>query len=97
MTIELKGPWKKGYALDLHTSGSIYLGDNADGKPMFDTTWTKIGKLVYRLKYQEDKSVIDAILKQIEGSIKLNKFDYIIPIPPSNLNRRFQPVLSTRS
>ena len=33
--IKIDGNWKAGYAIDLHTISSVYLGDNLDGQPQF--------------------------------------------------------------
>ena len=96
--IELKGNWAKGYALDIHTTSSIYLGDDDFGHPRFDTERSELGELVIRLKYREDKSVLKEILDSITKFL-INKWkiidtlDYIIPVPPSNLGRKFQPVI----
>ncbi len=32
-----KGNWNEGFALDVHTAESTYIGDNAFGRPIFDT------------------------------------------------------------
>jgi len=93
MTIQIYGNWKKGFSLDLHTESSEYLGVDAFGYDRFETKRTKIGELLYKLKYQSDKSVIPDILDFIKKSIKnINKMDFIIPVPPSNKSRSFQPV-----
>ena len=50
--------------------------------------------MLYQLKYNFDKSVIDKIAVKCADTIN-NLFadiDAIIPSPPSNLNRPFQPV-----
>lgn len=93
MAIKIEGPWKKGYALDLHTLSSEYLGDNEFGHPRFDTKRTEIGELVYKLKYNNDKSAIKIIIQKIKECISgIDKFDIIIPVPPSNIYRNRQPV-----
>ena len=93
VAIQLDGPWDKGYALDLHTTKSTYLGDDQHGNPRFDTEYTDIGKLLNRLKYRNDKSTIPGIIRKICNSVTgIEKFDYIIAIPPSNIERVFQPV-----
>lgn len=93
MAIEIKGNWKKGYALDFHTKSSLYLGRDQYGHDQFDTTRTEIGQLVYDLKYNHNQTVvqkiIDIILTQIKG---FEKIDVIIPVPPSK-SRAYQPVL----
>jgi len=37
MAIKIKGNWKKGFALDLHTISSEYLGKNEFGHDHYDT------------------------------------------------------------
>lgn len=95
--IELKGKWVKGFALDLHTLESEYLGDNEFGRPTFKTKRTELGELVFRLKNRGDKSGLDDIIHTASDFLinqwKIAKIlDYIIPAPPSNLGRSFQPV-----
>jgi len=50
-----------------------------------------MGDLVNRLKYQNDKSALIEIISLI-NSINGRKFDFIIPIPPTDKTRLFQPV-----
>jgi competence protein ComFC len=45
---KLKGPWEDGYALDIHTISSEFIGHNEFGHPQFDTKRTEIGELLYR-------------------------------------------------
>lgn len=91
--IELEGNWAEGYALDIHTISSEYRGDR------FDTTRTQLGELVYQLKYGGNLAVIGDMVRIAstfltdEWGIATN-LDYIVPVPPSNLNRRFQPVIT---
>lgn len=94
MAIEIKGNWAKGFALDLHTlKKSDYLGDDAFGHPRFKNYRSEIGELVYQLKYKKDGSVVQQIVAEIKKCISgINKFDFIIPIPPSNVDRPKQPV-----
>ncbi|MEW5801110.1 MAG: ComF family protein [bacterium] len=92
MAIEIHGNWKKGYALDLHTQSSEYLGVDETGRDRFDTTRTKIGELVYRLKYRSDLTVIPDIINYILEIKGIQKAGCIIPVPPSNINRQLQPV-----
>ncbi len=93
MAIEITGNWAKGYALDLHTTGSEYLGDDQYGHPQFNTTRSEIGQLLYDLKYKGKKNVIPKIIIKIKECITgIEKFDYIVSIPPSNTDRPFQPV-----
>jgi len=92
MTIELEGNWEKGFALDLHTTKSIYLGVDEQGHKQFENERSDIGELVYQLKYQSNKAIIPKIVDYVNRSIKgLNTFDYFIPAPPSK-SRQTQPV-----
>lgn len=94
--IRILGNWKEGYAIDLHTTSSEYLGDNEYGHPIFDTKRSEIGELLYKLKYRHNKEIIDDIIKMINPFVstwtkKLN-IDVIIPMPLSNKSREYQPV-----
>jgi predicted amidophosphoribosyltransferase len=96
--IELEGNWAKGYALDIHTVSSEYLGDDDYGHPHFDTKRSELGELVIQLKYRDNKSVLGDIVNTASAFLKDTwkieaGLDYIVPVPPSNLNRTFQPVL----
>ncbi len=89
------GPWTAGFALDRHTSSSVYVGDNAYGKPIFETERSPVGELLYKLKYRHDKSVIEPLADTVADFL-LNRWrlsiDAIIPVPPSNF-RAVQPVM----
>ena len=78
-----------GFALDIHTIKSTLL---YDGK--FETTRTDLGELLFRLKYKFDRSTIEEIAIKCSKVIKsaYSDIDVIIPAPPSNLERPFQPV-----
>jgi competence protein ComFC len=96
--IELKGKWLQGFALDIHTVSSDYIGDDPYGHPMFDTEYSPIGGLVKRIKYRSDLTVIDEIssttIDFLNDKWKIAQdIDFIIPIPPSNINRAYQPVI----
>jgi hypothetical protein len=45
----INGAWREGFALDLHTLSSEYVGDDEFGHPRFDTIRTEIGELLYQL------------------------------------------------
>ena len=95
--IKVKGPWKKGYAFDIHTISSIYTGDNQFGHPTFDTTRSPMGQCLYELKYGQHLPVIDKIVDLLVNDANFSRFienvDIILPVPPSNKYRRIQPVL----
>ncbi|CAA6810427.1 MAG: Putative amidophosphoribosyltransferase [uncultured Sulfurovum sp.] len=91
--IKIDGNWKAGYAIDLHTISSVYLGENLDGQPEFDNDRSEMGELINRLKYHSDETAIPKIIELINKNLKnITAVDFIIPVPPSNLKRVFQPV-----
>jgi predicted amidophosphoribosyltransferase len=88
------GPWTDGYALDVHTLGSIFLGHNSAGYPMFDTKRSAAGELLYRLKYRDDQTAVDPLADTAASFLQNTwrvKIDAIVPAPPSNV-RKIQPV-----
>ena len=96
--IELKGRWLKGFALDIHTVSSDYIGDGPFGHAMFDTEYSPIGGLVKRIKYRSDLTVIDEISSTATDFLSniwkiAQNIDFIIPMPPSNIHRTYQPVI----
>lgn len=92
---EIKGSWDRGYVLDLHTISSTMIGYNEFGHPEFDTVRSELGELVYRLKYKADKTVIPSIVEATVGFVNTWKIcpDAVVPVPPSKLQRAFQPVV----
>ena len=96
---ELKGNWKKGYALDKHTIKSIPIGYNQYGYLDFDTTRSEAGEALYQLKYKYDWSQSDIISKALFEDI-IPKFPdnigLIVPAPPSKKRQR-QPVFEIAS
>lgn len=99
----LSGHWKEGYALDLHTSSSYPMKDeqgnnitDEHGHIKWDTKRPPIAEELYKLKYWKEKYRVETIA--VTASEFLNKYktkwqlDVIIPIPPSDTTRDFQPV-----
>jgi competence protein ComFC len=99
----LNGHWKEGYALDLHTSSSYPMKDaegnnitDSHGNIKWDTKRPPIAEELYKLKYWKEKHHLEAIA--VSAGDFLNKYkakwqlDVIIPIPPSDMTRDFQPV-----
>ncbi len=95
---KLTGAWDEGFALDIHSLSSTLIGYDEFGHEMFDTKRSALGELLYKLKYGTDKSVLNDILDTVVEFL-LNRWkvvqslDLIVPMPPSNLSRRSQPVL----
>ena len=86
--------WKGGWSLDEHTTESRLLPDGS-----FDNKYSELGSLLYQIKYQNKKDKIKIIAKKVcdymKKNIMVTKYlSGIIPTPPSNTNREFQPVLS---
>ncbi len=95
---EIHGNWRTGYALDFHTVSSHLLPDGT-----YDTERTEIGELVFQVKYRNDRSKIQPIAEiaakfvkeefAVDGHFVLPYVSAIIPMPPSNTSRPFQPVI----
>ena len=91
----LRGPWTEGYALDLHTTKSVFLGYDAYGRNVFENTRSPLGELLYRFKYHGDPSTLGEIVEIVVAY--LGKWappvEALVPVPPSNIARRRQPVI----
>lgn len=87
--IPITGKYFDGYALEIHTIKSTLKEDGS-----FETLRTDLGELLYKLKYNFDKNSIENIAQRCAETIGkvIPNVDVIIPSPPSNLNRPFQPV-----
>ena len=94
---EIHGNWRAGYAMDVHTVSSRPLPSGG-----YDTDRTELGELVYQVKYRRSWSKIQSIAEiaakfvkegfVVDGHFVLPYLAAIIPIPPSDTNRFFQPV-----
>lgn len=94
---EIRGNWRAGWALDIHTLSSRRLPGEG-----YDTERTEFGELVFQLKYRHDRSKIQPIAEvaakfveekfAVDGHPILPYLAAVIPIPPSDTNRAFQPV-----
>lgn len=92
MTIELTGNWKKGFAFDVHTLDSTYLGVDEHGHDRWESTRSEMGQLVYNLKYRHDRAAVEKIVDLLDKIKGIETMDYIVPVPPTNPGRRLQPV-----
>ena len=61
---------EEGYALDLHTTSSTFLGYDGYGHPQFETVRSELGELLYKLKYRADPSAVDSIAETAAGFLK---------------------------
>lgn len=89
----IEGQWDLGFALDKHTVSSVYLGDDDNGHPMFDTKRTGTGEALFKLKYRDGwnelPALADAMAHQIQAMF--GPIDLIVPMPASAMRPR-QPV-----
>lgn len=93
---KIRGKWAEGYALDLHTTSSEFLGYDGYGHPQFETVRSELGELLYKLKYRADPSAVDLIAETAAEFLKEKwriDVDLIVPVPPSDTSRKRQPVL----
>ena len=69
------------------------MGINEFGHDVFDNKRSELGKLLYRMKYQGDRSAASQIVEAAVAFLKRyrNRFDVMVPVPPSG-NRPVQPV-----
>jgi competence protein ComFC len=96
--LKISGKWSDGYALDYHTTKSEPAEVNENGEVLsWNTMRPPIGEELYRLKYWREKYRTDRIASPAADFLKkLNQnwnIDVIIPVPPSDTEREFQPVL----
>lgn len=93
--IHIQGRWQDGFALDLHTVSSTYIGDDEFGHPQFDNRRSAIGDLLYRFKYNSDSSVEKELAETAAHFIRKWSpgIDLIVPVPPSRSRRSRPPVL----
>jgi len=93
---KINGHWKEGWALDLHTASSLPFKDEYGNITGWDTKRPPIAEELYKLKYKGEHKRIDNIARTAADF--LNKYktkwqlDLIIPMPPSDMTRDFQPV-----
>jgi predicted amidophosphoribosyltransferase len=92
---KLRGPWADGYALDVHTTESVLVGHDAYGRAVFDTTRSPLGELLYRLKYRGDPDAVQEIADTVAAYLRSWRpsVEALVPVPPSNVARKRQPVL----
>jgi competence protein ComFC len=99
--IELKGDWDKGYALDIHTIHSEFLGTDGYGRDRFDNTRSELGELTKQFKYDgvhENLSLImDLVIPFLDKWNALGIVNIVLPAPPSNKSRKYQPVYDIAS
>ena len=82
--IKLSGVWKAGFALDVHTVSSEYLGEDEFGHKQYNTIRSDVGELLYRLKYRSEKTVAKVLALEAAKFIRSKDWiiDVIAPVPP---------------
>ena len=93
--VEIQGAWRLGWALDVHTTSSEFLGYDAQGHAQFDTRRSPLGELVYQLKYRGQNTadrVADVMAEFFDNKPVLGRIDLVVPMPPSAV-RAAQPVI----
>lgn len=93
--IRIYGLWDEGYALDLYTLSSTYIGEDAFGHSRFNNTYSEVGHLLYQFKYNghlDTREQIAAIAVEfLRTWLKGKDVDSILPCPASMM-REIQPV-----
>jgi len=92
--IKLVGPWDEGYALDIHTISSTYLGDDVYGHPDFQNEYSEIGNLLHLFKYRGMSNKLFDIIEIVKPFIKtwqaMQEISFVLPVPSSKV-RAYQP------
>jgi competence protein ComFC len=91
---KIEGRWRKGIALDFHTTSSVPTGHDAAGHMQFDTIRPEIAELLYQLKYRQNRAAAAGIVEAAANFLRQSRsnFDLMVPVPPSS-HRHIQPVL----
>ncbi len=91
---KIVGNWTQGFALDLHSSSSEFLGHDEYGHPMFSTVRTEVGEALYKLKYSQDADEVGRLAATAAAFVKSWKCgaDLVVPVPASK-QRQVAPVV----
>lgn len=91
--VKIRGEWKDGYALDVHTLSSEFLGYDEFGNARFETKRSDLGELLYQLKYNRNADALQELAKVAAAFVAKWKIeiDAIVPVPPTRA-RRPQPL-----
>lgn len=94
--VRIYGVWDEGIVLDNHMLKSVFVGYDENGKEQFENTRTELGELIYKLKYQNNLEALKNIIEMISDILDRwnlkDKVDLVIPVPPTNKTRKYQPV-----
>lgn len=91
---KIVGNWAQGFALDLHSSSSEFLGHDEYGHPMFTTVRTEVGEALYKLKDSQDPNEVARLAATAAAFVKTWRCgaDLVVPVPASK-RRKVAPVL----
>ena len=93
--IKIEGLWTEGYAVDRHVIKSVHLGYDEFGHDVYETTRSKLGELIYKMKYNghSDTSgeIVDIITPFLNMWLTDKKINCVIPVPQTK-QRINQPV-----
>lgn len=93
--IKLAGNWDEGYALDLHTISSVYVGEDVFGNPQYQTQYTTLGQLLHSFKYNgridTSKEIVDLSAEFLDQWLGNKGIMAVLPTPPT-ADRHIQPV-----
>lgn len=92
MVYKISGSWDEGFAFDLHTTSSTFVGTDQFGNDRYESERSEVGQLLYQLKYNnapEKAGEIAALLDELNG---IENFGALVPIPPTKKDRPYQPV-----
>ncbi len=89
------GPWKAGWALDVHVIASDFIGYDPFGNPQFDTLRSEIGEQLFQLKYRGNRQVLASLGEAVARFVRQQQLavDVIVAAPPSDDTRPFQPLM----
>jgi hypothetical protein len=56
--VQVQGAWRLGWALDVHTTSSEFIGYDQNGHAQFNTTRSPLGELLYQKRLASKESRI---------------------------------------
>ena len=92
--IPANAAWDHAVSLDKHTVSSVPIGENEQGHMQFNTVRTAVGEAMFKLKYRQDFTQVNALAQKVADAVLGNgfpKIDIVIPMPASK-SRAKQPV-----
>lgn len=96
--VQVEGAWRIGWALDVHTTTSLFMGYDEYGHAQFKTTRSEIGELIFQLKYRGQGDAADEIASIMaeffsNKPVAKSRIELVVPVPASTA-RKTQPVVT---